>query len=190
MLFDIGYKIFNIFSEEECRNVIEKCQKIGINGDGNVTVNQNIESRSSSIKWINNVDIYNKISPVLEQCNYESKWNFDIHRIEPLQFTRYEISNYYDWHIDGTGKPYSDGNEFDGLVRKMSFTILLTDNFSGGKFQIEEGLPNSKERIHTIEKLNLGDILIFPSNLPHRVTEVTSGTRYSLVGWCCGPPWR
>jgi predicted 2-oxoglutarate/Fe(II)-dependent dioxygenase YbiX len=31
-----------------------------------------------------------------------------------------------------------------------------------------------------------GSIMVFPSNFlyPHKVTEVTNGTRYSFVSWC------
>ena len=32
-----------------------------------------------------------------------------------------------------------------------------------------------------------GSILVFPSQLEHRVWEVTSGTRFSLVAWIGGP---
>jgi len=33
----------------------------------------------------------------------------------------------------------------------------------------------------------LGSISFFPSYTIHEVTPVTSGVRYSLVGWACGP---
>ena len=34
-----------------------------------------------------------------------------------------------------------------------------------------------------------GTILVFPSFLYHRVTEVTEGERFSLVGWYEGADW-
>jgi PKHD-type hydroxylase len=36
----------------------------------------------------------------------------------------------------------------------------------------------------------LGDALVFPSFLRHRVTPVSRGVRYSLVTWIEGPQWR
>ena len=36
---------------------------------------------------------------------------------------------------------------------------------------------------------NIGTTAIFPSWLNHSVTEITSGTRYALVGWYKGPFW-
>ena len=36
----------------------------------------------------------------------------------------------------------------------------------------------------------LGTAVLFPSFIQHRVTEITRGTRYSLVGWVNGKPFR
>jgi PKHD-type hydroxylase len=35
-----------------------------------------------------------------------------------------------------------------------------------------------------------GTVIAFPSFIPHRVTELTSGVRKSLVGWIEGPKFR
>ena len=35
-----------------------------------------------------------------------------------------------------------------------------------------------------------GSIIVFPSHLWHRVRPVTSGTRYSLVTWNLGKPFK
>ena len=35
-----------------------------------------------------------------------------------------------------------------------------------------------------------GSIIVFPSFVWHRVTPVTQGTRYSLVIWNCGLPFK
>jgi PKHD-type hydroxylase len=35
-----------------------------------------------------------------------------------------------------------------------------------------------------------GTVIIFPSFLQHRVTEVKRGTRYSLVQWYNGPEFK
>jgi len=35
-----------------------------------------------------------------------------------------------------------------------------------------------------------GSVVIFPSFTFHRVTPVTKGTRYSLVSWSVGNPWK
>jgi hypothetical protein len=68
---------------------------------------------------------------------------------------------------------------FDGTQRGipvLSAVGCLNDEYEGGEFIFYDDLK--------IE-LNAGDILIFPSNFlyPHRVDEVTSGTRYTFVSW-------
>jgi len=35
-----------------------------------------------------------------------------------------------------------------------------------------------------------GSIIVFPSHIYHQVKPVTEGTRYSLVIWCLGKPFR
>ena len=40
------------------------------------------------------------------------------------------------------------------------------------------------------EILTKGSIIVFPSHVWHRVKPVTSGTRYSLVVWSIGDPFK
>ena len=44
--------------------------------------------------------------------------------------------------------------------------------------------------ITATETSKKGSIIIFPSFNWHQVTPVTRGTRYSLVMWNLGEPWR
>ena len=78
-------------------------------------------------------------------------------------------------------KEHWDGIQsiFDGEnkgVPIMSCLGILNDNYKGGE------LVFFQDQIY---KVNKGDILIFPSNFlyPHKVNEVTEGTRYSFVSW-------
>ena len=83
-----------------------------------------------------------------------------------LQYTVYKPGSFYAWHKDGS---------FDGFkTRRVSITMMLQEAAEGGILEIE----NAGE-IH----LKPGDVAIFPSYKRHRVTEVTKGERYSLVGW-------
>ena len=114
-------------------------------------------------------------------ANTKAEWNFDIDFIEPLQNTLYEKGDFYDWHIDESN--WSPGKRQNGRVRKISFTILLNDEFEGGEFEI---FTNEK---HVVE-LKKKDIILFHADTPHRVREVTSGVRKSLVGWTQGPAYK
>ena len=70
-------------------------------------------------------------------------------------------------------------------VRKLSYTFQLSDpsDYEGGVLEFQN--PMNTNEIHVVEKKQ-GLMTIFDSRVPHRVTEVTSGTRYSLVGWVKG----
>jgi predicted 2-oxoglutarate/Fe(II)-dependent dioxygenase YbiX len=38
--------------------------------------------------------------------------------------------------------------------------------------------------------MDVGDVIIFPSDIIHRVRRLKSGKRISLVGWYGGPAFR
>lgn len=144
-------------------------------------------ARKSDVSWIDYTEdrrelfefIFNMASFVNKECN----WHFEIGLVEPLQFTEYKQDQRYDWHVDH----YLGGVEED--IRKVSFSILLNDEFEGGEFEFELGSPANEERHKTIN-LKKGDALFFPSYTWHRVKPVTKGVRHSLVGWIRGPQWK
>jgi PKHD-type hydroxylase len=74
----------------------------------------------------------------------------------------------------------------NGTVRKLSFTLQLSDpaDYDGGELQ----LMNSKKP--TIASREQGYVMVFPSYTLHEVTPVTRGTRYSLVSWVTGKPFK
>jgi PKHD-type hydroxylase len=79
-----------------------------------------------------------------------------------------------------------------GKIRKISLTINLNESkdYEGGLLKFDFG-KHSENRYHEcIEIKPQGSIIIFPSFLDHCVTPIISGTRYSLVLWCLGKPWR
>ena len=96
-----------------------------------------------------------------------------------IQVTRYDKNQKYGWHIDQQLCP-------DRLPRKLSMTLLLNDNFSGGEFEIHNTLKRKDEII----SLKAGSACIFPAWVMHRVKPVKSGTRYSLVAWMNGPQFK
>lgn len=130
--------------------------------------------------------LYENVDKLVKRANQLAGWDFEYNYIEPIQYTVYGKGQYYDWHID-------TGASTSAQKRKMSFSILLDDedSFEGGDFQIEWGNPNDgDERIHTLKLGNAGSMVVFPSHIYHRVTEVTEGTRRSLVGWIHGPKFK
>ena len=76
-----------------------------------------------------------------------------------------------------------------GRVRKLSMTILLNDDYEGGDFQFATYAKEQCEVV-TPEYNKQGTVIVFPSDMEHRVLPVTKGTRYSLVTWFLGPPFQ
>lgn len=161
----------------------------GIHGGVNDSI------RKSNILWFddnfmmknNCYDIHQKITKRVDEINHMF-FKFDLLFIENFQLTQYTSNQkgFYNYHIDAN--PVTQN-----LTRKLSFVIQLSDasEFEGGDFCTINA--DGKEFNVTQERPELmvkGNIIVFPSFLPHKVTPVTSGTRYSLVGWCNGPRFR
>jgi PKHD-type hydroxylase len=100
-------------------------------------------------------------------------WDFDIrHWQQPLRVAKYTPGLSHDWHVDYTVEDTS----------KLAFSVALNNGYSGGELQILEA--------GRIAKPKIGEATWFPAFQGHRVTPVTKGTRYVLLGWFTGPRFR
>jgi len=147
------------------------------------------KQRSSNVVWMDPVWIYKELHPLVKKANQNAGWNFHWDWSETCQFTKYVGSKkqHYDWHTD-SGKKLL----LNGKIRKLSLTVALIDgdNYEGGNFEITENDPKKENEVTIIKPARLkGSVTIFPSFVWHRVTPVTSGTRYSLVNWQQGNPF-
>lgn len=80
---------------------------------------------------------------------------------------RYVRGDHHPWHTDTN--PAEPG-------RTVSFSVLLSEpgvDFEGGVFETAAGPVD----------LGRGDVVAFAALTAHRVTEVTAGVRYALVGF-------
>jgi len=87
---------------------------------------------------------------------------------------------------------YIQDSNYWGKVRKISMTINLTDgnNYKGGNLKFDYG-PHAKRRYKLCsDARKKGSVIVFPSFTQHCVTPVTHGTRYSLVVWSLGNPFK
>ena len=109
---------------------------------------------------------------------------------EPPNMMRYQAADIdkhgkpgkYDWHVDvGPGAVPS--------MRKLSYSILLNPGeYEGGEFVSKIGRKDvafESHRDESVEDLT-GTMILFPSYILHRISEVTKVTRYALVGWAHG----
>ena len=158
------------------------------------------KKRNSDVIWLDEHWIYKEIHPFINAANHNAQWNFEWDWTEPCQFTIYEEGQYYGWHCDSWNRPYNDPTQQNrlGKIRKLSMTISLSDpkDYEGGNLEFD--FRNTKDwEIKQDRTKHLGTeikprggVLVFPSFVWHRVTPVTKGTRYSLVAWNLGQPWR
>ena len=152
---------------------------------GKTLSSTNETKRNSNVTFIDDHVILKEFLDVTKKINNNASWNFNIDTIEPLQYGEYNKSQEYGWHVDQHNKPYSDRR-----VRKISFSVFLNDDYTGGEFDLELHSPSIKTRYETFNKLPLNTALFFQSDYWHRVRPVTKGVRKSLVGWVLGPEFR
>ena len=132
-------------------------------------------ARITNIYW---EELLSPIGCVIQSYIVEANkyWGYNIQRLEKVQMSQYGLGGHYDWHMDSKSPVNNE-------QRKLSISILLNDNFEGGKLEIES---NKDENVLKYQ----GDIVVFPSFLQHRVLPVTAGTRYTAVSWAYGPTFR
>jgi len=155
---------------------------------------RNKKTRNSNVVWLDDPWIYKEIHPYIHHANQQAGWNFEWDYSETCQFTKYGKGQHYDWHCDSFNAPYkSEDINFNNKIRKLSVTCSLSDSkdYKGGEleFQFRDTKDAKKTRVCK-EILSKGSIVVFPSHVWHRVKPVTKGTRYSLVLWNLGYPFK
>ena len=134
--------------------------------------------RDCEVSFVQDQALYDLVYSYASRVNEAAKWFFDIDLVEPLQLTKYEKGNRYDWHQDES--EWSRNKRKGEKIRKISFTLLLNEDFKGGDFCL----------INQAIEMKTGQMIFFHSDDYHMVTPVEEGTRHSLVGWVQGPAWR
>jgi len=156
------------------------------------------KKRDSNIVWMSDRWIYKEIQPYVQKANDSANWNFQWDWSEPCQFTKYNKGQYYDWHRDSWPKPYErqEGDQSNGKIRKLSVTVSLNEggkDYTGGEleFDFRDTDPGKKHKIIKCKDiLPKGSLVVFPSFVWHRVCPVKKGSRYSLVIWNLGWPFK
>jgi len=149
------------------------------------------KTRKSHVFFSNLEWLYRYTHPWIHEANKKAGWNVQWSLSEECQLTQYGPKEFYDWHVDAWPEGYK-GGAFDGLIRKLSSTLVLNDatEYTGGKLEFWNRPEWRKDNYTTSPSiLKKGSIIVFPSFVFHRVTPVTKGIRYSLTNWHCGKPY-
>ncbi len=91
--------------------------------------------------------------------------------VKEVTALKYDKGGFYVYHTDF----------FDAHPRQFSLILMLNNDFEGGEITFTTPSYEEEYKIKNVP----GRLLIWPSNFlfPHKVNEVTKGTRYSIVGW-------
>jgi len=148
--------------------------------DGNINGIIDTSYRSSKIFWIPYLGfewLYEIINKFIMMANNDLYKFLLCGTFERIQYTEYDetYEGHYDWH--------SDIGEGNTSFRKLSISIQLSDEYEGGELQF------FLDREIVIVPKSIGDVIVFPSFITHRVQPVTKGIRKCLVIWASGPPF-
>lgn len=186
------YHYASLFSTPECHELIRLAESKDMQ-EGTIGIGQNQAPRlDHDYRTVHTARILFEDAPwafdrlIQKVMGVNSEWKFDLCGLrEDIGIMRYTPATegkphgHYRWHQDFGGGIYSQ--------RKISVVGLLTRpcDFEGGELMI-----SGDRGIETTSLNQQGDVVMFPSWTPHCVTDVTKGTRYSLVAWVSGPRFR
>ena len=173
-----------VFTKTECETIVALGESMGLQESTLVGQPNDSKIRESKVAWLfpNQTTrwIFDRLSSAALNLNNQF-FKFDLYgMVEGIQFTKYESpSGHYGAHID---KVIND------IPRKLSLTVQLSDleEYEGGGLNLFYGSNFDP----TVLPKEQGKLVAFPSYVLHQVAPVTKGTRYSLVCWVTGKPFR
>ena len=186
-------KYDQLFSPPECLALQQAGAAAGFveatigGGDGDARIDKNIRCVLTAnivprpdLQWF-----FKRLADRVEWTNND-RYHFDLVGLtEGANVLRYdapqhadEVAGHYDMHQDiGSGQM---------SLRKLSVVVQLSDpaDYDGGRLHL------ISHRDLEVAEVKQGDVIIFPSYVPHYVTPVTRGTRFAIASWVSGPPFR
>lgn len=170
---------------EDCDALITLCQSAPMQDARLVRQTTAPHIRRAELSWLEDLPqatwVMDRMMRLTAQANREA-FGFDLTDFaESAQVARYgaEREGHFDWHSDiGAGAL--------AARRKLTVVVQLSDpaGYDGGALELR---PDSSIRQAPADR---GTAVIFPSFVLHRVTPVTTGTRWSLTLWSHGPAFR
>lgn len=107
--------------------------------------------------------IFSRITPMIMKA-----FAFNVTRREAIHIARYTGTR------EGHHMGHRDKTATDRTYRRFALSIALNNDFEGGEITFEEYSPYGYKPFP-------GTALVFSSSLLHEVSEISSGTRYSLI---------
>ena len=171
----MNYLIHQLLTKEEIEGFLKYLKKENNHWeDGKKTAGSHASKTKNNLQLDRKSETSRKLSQLITKKIISNPLikSFALPKIiHGVMFTKSLKNMKYGRHIDN---PFMSSGRSD-----LSFTISLTDKstYKGGELVIEE--MNSEKEF----KLNLGEIIIYPSTFLHSVKEVKDGERLVCVGW-------
>ena len=179
------HPIPSALTEAECDSLVELCTAAPKKDAGLVRATTAHQIRRADLVWLDDLPqvawVMDRMIGLVAAANRDS-FGFDLTEFaESPQVARYgaERQGHFDWHSDiGAGAL--------AAKRKLTMVVQLSDpaDYAGGTLDL---WPDS--HVRPVPRQH-GLAVVFPSFVLHRVTPVTSGTRWSLTLWAHGPAFR
>lgn len=185
----------NFLSKDECQSIIHWGEEQALDWAGVVGYDDETKQLENRVEGEHRLVqatglpeegyewLYTRLAEEALKINNDF-WRFDIRGcyedISFLKYTHFEGRGpgRFNWHSDVSGDSIRH--------RKVSMIIQLSDptHYDGCNLEFFTG---ENVRCDTNQQ---GSLITFPSNSIHRITPIARGTRYSLVMWVTGPPFR
>lgn len=137
--------------------------------------------------------IIKKLSKIIK----ESKNQIDLEIFDPIVFESFTYGIYHNGHGAVLHNDVCTTSLFNSPTRKLTVVIGLNESnsYQGGDIVFHYTNNNDQLNLDSITskeafKLDLGDVIIFPSIVHHEVTNIIAGQRESLVTLVLGPAYR
>lgn len=160
----INYKHAQVGSEGNLRPDIRKVHDYAL---------ENLKSSLTEAKWSNFLRfLFTKgIRKYLNDTVKRNSHEISTGVVKEVTVLKYEQGGFYIYHTD----------YFDAQPRQFSLILMLNNDFEGGEIIFTTPSYEEEYKIKNVP----GRLLVWPSNFmfPHRVSKVTKGTRFSIVGW-------
>lgn len=176
------------FSKEECMQLREifagdEQEHDLMEGPGGKKLTFISLYKSPCTKWV-----YDRVIAFCKKANAENfKFSKELWPVRDMYINRYsaEAGDHRGWHVDGVLT-----NEPDYVTRKLSVVVQLSDDdeYTGGDFNLMAYHNPTNDDAAAIRKI--GTLMVFPAFEWHRITQVTSGDRFSLVLFVHGVPFK
>ncbi len=170
-------RIPRAFSRAECEEII--AMREGLEHRRDRFLNYGEIRGAGEVCWLQKDKAPRWLRERLLELMNEAIASFDFEisdALENFKLINYRRGNRVQWHVD------CGGGQTD--TRKLTLTVLLSppDSFDGGDLT----LATQHRQLHR----DIGDVVIFPAFLVHKVSTVKRGVRHALVTWAHGPRFR